>query len=184
MKIVLNTALNRFEALLSMDFQGDLAAVKTAGFKTDGPPTWSWWCVKVAALNKLRENRPNSGLEITNEAYDHYTRLMEMERQNAEARKLFAPIAEEQKKAKKQRRREQQKEQNYTTLVIPEKPGEDFDYIGKEDLPPQSLVVRDAYKRPTHPGPWCSYCGSPVYPYEKTDPIPTCLWCEKGLTRE
>jgi len=182
LNIVYNASYGRFEAQFSTDFNGDLATVKGAGFKCDGPPTWTWWTVKLASLNKLRENKPISGLTINESAFQQYTHLAEMEAKNAEARKAFAPVAEEQKKAKKQRKREEEKERTYTTLVIPPKPGELYDFIGAEDLPPMPPFE---FKNlpPPWTGPRCVYCRQPVYLYEKQEPIPTCIWCEKNLEK-
>lgn len=180
MNIVYNSADGRFEAQFSTDFNGDLAAVKGAGFKCDGPPTWIWWTVKLASLNKLRENKPISGLTINESAFQQYQTLSEMEAKNEAARAVFAPVKEEQKKAKKQRKREEVIERTYTKLVIPPKPGEFYDFIGVEDLPPMESKWK-ALERPPWTGPVCAYCNQPVYLYEKQEPIPTCLFCEKML---
>lgn len=175
MNIDYNSTYNRFEAQFSTDFQGDLASVKAAKFKCDGPPSWSWWTVKLEALNKLRENKPISGLTISDEAYAVYMRLSEMEARNAEARKLFAPVKEEQVKAKKQRKKEDLKERTYTTITIPPKPGRDYDYIGAEDLPPIT-PSKEAYVPPPPPTTICFMCSQPTYFYELPD---LCAWCEK-----
>ncbi len=171
MNIAFNAAYGRFEAQFSQDFQGDLAAVKAAKFRCDGPPTWLWWTVKIAALNHLRENKPASGLTISEEAYAHYTRLSELEAKNAEARALFQPIKDKQTKVKKERRKEQVKEQNYTTLEIPEK-----GYIGAEDLSPQPALEKP-YTPPPPPETTCYVCGQPTYFYELAD---LCLFCENN----
>lgn len=179
MNIVYNAQYGRFEAQFSTDFNGDLAAVKGAGFRCDGPPSWIWWTVKLASLNKLRENKPISGLTINESAFQQYTYLSDMERKNEEARAKFAPIKDEQKKAKKQRKREEQTERVYHKVVIPHKPGELYDFVGAEDLPPMESE-RTAPERPPWTGPRCVCCQQPVYFYEKQEP-PTCLWCEKTV---
>jgi len=164
-----------FIAQFSTDFNGDLNAVKTAGFRTTGPPQWFWYTSKLVALNKLRENKPVSGLTISEEAYTAYMRLSEIEARNAEARKLFAPIKEKQAKAKKERKKQELKDRTYTTIVIPEKPGQDYDHIGAEDLPP--IPPREnAYVPPPPPTTVCFMCLQPTYFYELAD---LCLWCEK-----
>lgn len=184
MNIRYNQLAGRFEAEFSTDFQGDLAAVKAGGFRCTGPDAWVWYTNKIPALDKLRANKPASGLTITNEALAVYQRLSEIERKNAEARAKFAPLAEKQneekKKAKKERRKQQLEEKTYSNITIPPKPGQGFDYIGKEDLPPMPPFE---FKNPPQPhqGPWCFICKAPVYPYEKQEPEPTCLWCEKSL---
>lgn len=180
MNIGYNTAFNRFEAQFSTDFQGDLAAVKTAKFKCDGPPTWTWWTAKLDALNKLRENKPTSGLTISEEAYAVYTRLSEIEKENAAAREKFKPIKEEQAKQKKQRRKEQIDQKKYVTIKIFPHPDDPWgDGVTKEDLPPMPPYENENKPEP-HFGPWCVYCRAPVFFFEKQEP-PTCLWCEKQL---
>lgn len=184
MNIIYNSAYGRFEAQFSTDFQGDLAAVKAAGFKCDGPPSWSWWTVKLASLNKLRENKPISGLTINESAFQQYTHLSEIEAKNEEARAKFAPIKEEQKKAKKQRKREEQIGRTYHKVVIPHKPGELYDFISVEDLP----LMESKWKAPERSpwtGPRCVKCQQPVYiEYEKVEPVPICLWCEAEIDRQ
>lgn len=105
-----------------------------------------------------------------------YMRLSEIEARNAEARKLFAPVKEKQVKEKKERRKREIKNLKYVTVVIPPKPGQDYDHIAAADLPPMP-PFEQKHKPAPHPGPWCAYCRAPVYFYEKQEP-PTCLWCE------
>ncbi len=170
MNIAYNITAARFEAQFSTDFQGDLAAVKAAKFRCDGPPSWLWWTVKLDALNALRENKPASGLTIDNAAFPYYTRLVEMETANAAARAKFAPIKEKQVKAKKERKKREDKERTYTTVVIPEK-----GYIGVEDLSPQPPSEKP-YIPPAPPETRCFMCQQPTYFYELPD---LCLYCEK-----
>ena len=165
-----------FEAEFTTDFHGDLAAVKAAGFRTTGPPSWTWWTTKLAVLNKLRENKPASGLTIAEDAYQAYLRLSEIEAKNAEVRAKFAPIKAEQDKVKKERKKKEVHDQTYIAVTIPSKPGSDFDYIGAEDLPPLP-PFESKNPIPPHLGPWCCVCSAPVYPYELLNP-PTCLFCE------
>jgi hypothetical protein len=164
-----------FEAEFTTDFNGDYAAVKAAGFRYDGAVR-IWHTEKLASLNKLRENKPASGLTIAEDAYQAYLRLTETERVNAEARAQFAPIKEEQDKAKKIRKKKEVHDQIYTAVVIPPKPGQDFDYVGVEDLPPMPPFESKHAPDP-HTGPWCHICAAPVYFYELQNP-PTCLFCE------
>ncbi len=166
-----------FVAEFTTDFNGDLAAVKAAGFRTTGPTDWIWYAAKLPVLDKLRANKPASGLTISEEAYVEYTRLTEMERVNAAARAQFAPIAEKQKKEKKERKKKEIKEQNSSIIVIPPKPDSCFDYIGAEDLPPMPPFEHKHAPQP-HAGPWCYVCAAPVYFYEKQEPTPICLFCE------
>ena len=38
-----------------------------------------------------------------------------------------------------------------------------------------------AFVPPAAPSIRCIFCSDPVYYYEKTDPLPICLWCEKTI---
>jgi hypothetical protein len=159
-----NAELRRFEAEFE-DFQGDLDAVRAAGFKTDGPPDWVWYSQRAGPLTKLRENRPASGLTITAEARAEYIPLAQVEAKNAETKAQFA---EHKKTLKKKLEVE---EQETKAFVIPKK-----GYIDATDLPVMTPIERP-YVSPPPPKEKCFICGSPVYFYEKQDP-PTCLWCE------
>lgn len=161
-----NISLRRFEAEFSSDFNGDLAAVKGAGFKTDGAPQWVWHTSKAGPLTKLREVRPASGLTITPEARSQYTPLAEMEAKNA---KIKAEAASHNKVQKKKLK---VAEQIANAIVIPAK-----GYIDASDLPPMPPSCYK-YTPPPRPETTCIICLAPVYFYEKQNP-PTCLYCEK-----
>src|SRR6266403_3443547 len=120
-----NGTYRRFEAEFSTDFNGDLAAVKAAGFKTDGAPGWIWYTYKAGPLTKLREARPASGLTISSEAREQYTCLWAVEEKNA---KLKAELTAHNKILKKKLKIE---EQEGKAMPIPEK-----GYIDASDLPP------------------------------------------------
>lgn len=158
MNLVWNKSIRRFEAQFT-DFAGDLAAVKAAGFKTDGPPSWVWWTHKVAVLNKLRKNKPSSGLLITDEALSEYTPLAEMEAKNEETKKLL-------KKAKGEA----------VKLRAPSWIPAGKDSLGPEDLPPYDSS-RSSFVRPIPPPTRCLLCGDPTYPIYEQENL--CLWCEK-----
>jgi len=160
-----NETFRRFEAEFSTDFNEDLAAVKTAGFKTDGAPGWVWYSYKAAPLQNLRENRPASGLTITPEAREQFAPLAQMEANNA---KLKADLAAHNKTLKKKLKIE---EQEGKATPIPAK-----GYIDASDLPPLTAACVK-YTPPPPPTALCIICKTPVYFYEKQDP-PTCLWCE------
>jgi len=164
-----NSGWNRFEAQFSTDFHGDLAAVKAAGFKTDGPPAWVWYTAKVPVLQKLRENKPPSGLEITEEAYAVYAPMAERYEKNLAVKKEAAVLV---KKAKK----EQKLDEEQPPVIIPHKPGELFDYIGQADMPYKESVAKPLIIHKLD-GPPCISCGDPIAFYEQQNP-PLCLWCE------
>jgi hypothetical protein len=158
----------RFVAVFSSDFQGDLAAVKAAGFKTDGPSGgWIWYTYKAGPLTTLRENRPTSGLTISQEAREQYTSLWAVEQNNE---KVKAELATHKKALKKKLKIEV--EQITHAVHIPEK-----GYIEASDLPPAQSVCKQ-FIPPNKPTTLCIICGDPVYFYEKQNP-PTCLWDEK-----
>ncbi len=170
MNIRYNAAFRRYEAEFTSDFNGDLSAVKNAGFKTDGPPAWVWYTAKIPVLNKLREHKPVSGLTITPDALEVYKVQAEQEARKAELKKQFSVL---EKKAKKERKDKEQEAATSTLFNIPE--GQIW--IGPEDLPPKPPFVSELPVPVPHKGPWCHVCGQPVYLYELQEP-PTCLWCE------
>jgi hypothetical protein len=160
-----NGTLRCFEAEFSSDFQGDLAAVKAAGFKTDGPPQWVWYTAKAGPLNKLREARPASGLTINPDAKQQFAVLYEVELSNA---KVKAELATHTKVLKKKLRVEE--EQVTHAVHIPPK-----GYIDATDLPPYTPPASTLPKPIPLVGPACIICGDILAFYEKL----ACLWCSK-----
>jgi hypothetical protein len=173
MNIRWDTTEQIFIAEFSQDFAGDLEAAKAAGFRTNGPPEWRWHAPSpgIKALNRLRKNRPQSGLTITEEALAIYKPLAEAEAKNAEVR---TKLAEEKKKAKKERKN---KELESTGNSMLEGLTSEKWWIGAEDLPP-APPFKSAYIPPTPPELKCFVCHQPLYPYEYTD-VAMCLWCAK-----
>jgi hypothetical protein len=161
-----NVSLSRFEAEFA-DFQGDFAAVKAAGFKTDGPPEWIWHTSKAGPLTKLRLERPASGLTISPDAKLQYTSLWAVESNNA---RVKAELAGHTKALKKKLKVEV--EQVTNAVHIPAK-----GYLDASDIPPVPSILKQ-FIPPDRPTTLCIVCADPVYFYEKQDP-PTCLWCEK-----
>jgi len=155
---------HRFVAEFSSDFQGDLAAVKEAGFKTTGAPEWIWYTSKAGPLTKLRTLRPGL-LTISPEARERYNSLSALEAKNEEIKAAA-------KKANKELKKTLAVEDKYVELVIPEK-----GYIDASDLPP-SKPFENAYIPPPPPDTRCIICDQPVYFYEQQDPL-VCLWCSK-----
>jgi hypothetical protein len=162
MRIIWNN--ERFEAEFS-EFQTDLESVKSAGFRTDGPPGWTWHTQRVACLNYLRKNRPKSGLIITEVALQKFNQLNEKAEQKAALKKQFQ---EANKKAKKQSK--DPEISGLTELVIPE----GKIWISREDLSPSKEFV-GTFTRPEPPKECCMICDDPIYFYEHL----ICLWCEK-----
>jgi hypothetical protein len=170
-----NGAFRRFEAEFSTDFQGDLAAVKAVGFKTDGPPEWIWYSYKAESLKKLRENRPASGLTITPEAREQFTSLVTVEEKNA---KLKAELAAHNKELKKKLKIT---DQDAKTASGPKMKmcAEGYMCISAEDLPPVETTYTK-YVAPIWDGPRCSICQSALLPFELHNPN-ICMWCEKTV---
>lgn len=160
----------QFEAEFSSDFQGDLEAVKEAGWRTTGAPAWLWYAPPpgIKALNRLREKKPASGLTITPEALEVYRPLAEQEAKNAEIRKAAAELA---KANKKQKKKEEQ--EAIASEIMPD----DKIYITAADLPPMP-PSENRYISPPPPKELCQFCGQPLYFYESKD---LCLFCEKQL---
>ncbi|SRR6266478_2623849 len=166
MNIRWNTVEGRFEAEFSSDFQGDLEAVKVAKFHTDGPPFWIWYAPSpgIAALTRLRANRPASGLTITPEALAVYQPLAQQEEKNDEVKKQ---LQEQKKKVKKE-----QKESSKCDWLPPGK-----DYLGAEDLPPMPPFISPHLVSKLEPIGVCRVCNQPTYGWPDLNDI--CLWCEK-----
>jgi len=156
----------RFEARFSQDFQGDLDAVKAAGFKADtSSGAWVWHTAKIPVLEKLREKRPASGISIDNDTFAKYKELSEQFRVNDEIKQAAKKLDKDRKKIEKHQAQEQA-----TADVFGDKM-----YITKEDLPPMPPSI-NPFVRPEPPKELCFICQDPLYFYELPD---ICLWCEK-----
>jgi hypothetical protein len=165
MRLKWNPAESCFEAEFQ-DFQGDLAAVKAAGFRTTGAPGWVWYTLKAEVLDKLRKNRPASGLTIIEDALVEYNRLKEQESKKAA---LLAELKVEKKKTEPKETK---------AYVVPE--GQEFGYNSVED---SDKRIRIGYVAPEFTGPRCVVCKGEVYFYEMQEP-PTCLSCEVMLDKQ
>jgi hypothetical protein len=154
MNVKWNSLLSRFEAEFSSDFQGDLSAVKAAGFKADtSSGSWVWWTGKVKVLQKLK---PASGRTMTEQAFAIYEPMAKIEEQNAATRKQFAAV---QKAAK-------------NTPA----PGTSDDkmWITAEDLPPWIPLNATVVRAPLPIG-LCEGCGETA---DLEQPSNLCFWCE------
>jgi hypothetical protein len=162
MRLIWNSKEGCFEAEFQ-NFQTDLDAVKAAGFKTTGPPEWKWYTCKIEPLDKLRENRPASGLTILEDALDAYNRI---KREKAAKDALLAEL----KAAKKEN-------PNSTGIkLIYEMCEQGFKCVQVEG----AGIGKAEYVPLVWSGPRCVICKDPVYFYEKQEP-PTCGWCEGQL---
>lgn len=197
MRIVWNQNEERFEAQFSGEkfseqWNADKTAAMDAGFKTTGAPAWLWCVSKPAALAKLREHRPGSGLTITKEALDRFNHLQGVEQKNAE---LKAWAKAEEKKLKKEREKEKIDEQRhaegdgdldtadqaYETRHYRETPEywKGKSEITRADLPADYLARFDKHEsipqRRATPLGKCKLCGDNTYYPEEPD---CCMWCE------
>lgn len=168
MRITWDTTEYRFVAELTPGdlWREDMEAVKSAGFKTTGPPSWQWFAVKAKPLNKLRETRPKSGLVLTELALEKYKQINQREEQKAALKKEF----EQAKKVAKKQSKDPEIS-GLTELIIPE----GKNWISKEDLPPWESKLTGTFTRPVPPTELCMICDEPIYFYEHL----VCLWCEK-----
>jgi hypothetical protein len=188
MRILWNENEKQFEAQLTKGemWQADQAAASDAGFRTAGPPAWIWRATRAAVLDKLKTNRPASGLTITKEALDAYNRLRAIEDRDAELKKF----AKEQKKLQK-------KEQEHRQIESEREPGDEVEpeyevrhyrkvpeywkgkhEITRADLPADVMARLDQRQpipvRKAEPIGKCKVCGEATYDPEESD---FCLWC-------
>lgn len=191
MNIRWNATERRFEAEFSSDFQGDLAAVKTAKFRTTGPPDWLWCAEKIPAIIKLRENRPASGLTITPEALEIYTQMAALYEANEAVKKQLADARKAQKKIQKDLDSADDRAARLLSHAEGVLSPESQAFIawheawGAGTLPPKpvSTWVCPIVIIRVDTGVRCMDCGDQVEFYECQDP-PLCLWCEKMRDEE
>ena len=170
MRIIWSDIEQAFQAELTPgdQWRADMEAAKDAGFKTQGPPQWTWQTQKASVLNKLRKNRPASGLTLTEVALQHYKSISEKEEKKAEIKKAFETAKKAADKVS-----DDPKISGLTPMLIPA----GKDWISKEDLPPFIPKVKPFIFGPL-PNLTCFICEDLVYFYERTYPTPVCLWCE------
>jgi hypothetical protein len=189
MRITWNKNEERFEAQFTSgpEWHADKAAAMDAGFKTTGEPAWVWFVHKSAALAKLREHRPGSGLTISKEALDRFNYLQKVEQKNAE---LKAYAKEQEKRIKREREREKiaALHEKDGEVVEPEYEPSHFqatpDYwkgkneITRADLPADVMarfVQHESIpQRRAEPLGKCKICGDSTYFPEDSD---LCFWC-------
>jgi hypothetical protein len=160
---------NRFIAQFS-DFQNDLDSVKTAEFRTSGPPGWLWFAPTpgIKALDRLRKSPPKSGLEITTLALEHYKSLTEKQLEKDNLRKQF-------KRAQKQAKKPVKSCEVSTDGMY-------FDQdiqIWCFPIMPSKIEFILMYTRPADPEERCLLCDSPLYPPFE-DHRTFCMHCEKS----
>jgi hypothetical protein len=176
MLITYNPTEHRFELVLQSGpaWQAEMQLAQKAGFKCDGPPSWTWATMKALTVAKLKENRP-AILEITPQALEEFNKLISQEQENQK-------IVDQVKELKKEQRKKEKKAERIEELTasIPayfQGKGE----IGREDLPREFIervnkkeIVLD---KSNPPDLRCLYCNEFVYFYERQEPA-TCIHCE------
>jgi len=172
------------------NFQDNLDKAKGAGFKTTGPPQWVWYTDKIKVLKKLRENKPAEGLTITDEARKEFdSRLIEEDKKEEVlkwARDQKARLAglptEDEKKAKREERERKRIDAGKGPIVRKPRQARSGGRVERVEVKYEPMAY-NKFIPPPPPSILCLYCKDPVYEkYEKVDPLPICLWCEKTIT--
>ena len=165
MKIIWNAVFRQFEAVLTQgpNWSNDQQSVKSAGFKTEGPPNWVWLTQRALPLTTLRDSKPLSGLTITSDALENYKRLKAQEDLNAAVKAQFKAARKDLKKDETSLKGFEMSPEGFLSLIV-----EPVEFkIWKLIPPPSPLLL-------------CRVCQSPVYFYESQNP-PICLDCEFDL---
>lgn len=163
MRIIWNPDFKQFEAQLSSGehWGQDQQAVKTAGFKTEGPPDWKWVAFRAAVLTKLKSAKPESGITITPDALTNYQRLKTLEDANVAVKIAL-------KAHQKELGKVEDPTKGFKMVMGPE------GFLIAEIEPRDTEITK--FPPLTPPGK-CSVCQAAVYSFEKQDPL-TCLDCE------
>lgn len=165
MRVIWNSEEQKFQAEFAQEhWRGDMEAAKAAGFRTSGPPAWLWTTSKASVLNKLRKNRPASGLTLTEVALEKFKFRDKQDTQKAELKKAFKVASKASKKVSLDPRIS-----GLTQMKVPAK-----GYITAEDLPPYTPIYK-GFVPPAPPDELCLICDEPIYFYEHL----VCLFCEK-----
>lgn len=190
MQIIWNTKDFCWELIFDRNnFQNNLDCAKGAGFKTTGPPSWIWYTEKVKVLKAIRENRPTEGLTITEEARKEFNdRVIEEDKKEAVmkyARDVKARLAgkptEDERKAKREEREKARTAKGKGPVVKKVRQARGGAHIPKEVVKYEPSN-KPKFVPPPPPTTLCIFCGDPVYEiYEKIDPLPICIWCEKTI---
>ena len=158
---------NRFQAELTPgeNWRNDLDCVKSAKFITDGAESgWIWYTTRVVPIDKLKKDRPLSGLVLTELAFKKYTELSRKQQEKEELKKQFK---KEQKKANKKAKESEVELPTYVdeetgiTCILVSPPAERF----------KSMYPKVDYSKL----PKCMICEEPLFP--PFDGNLVCGWC-------
>lgn len=158
---------NKFQAELAQGekWREEMELVRGLGFKTSGPPNWTWTTGRASIVEKLKGK-----CSMSADAFKQFQIISDVEKKVLEAKKALKKADKEAKKASLD-----PKISGLVTLEIPAK-----GYIEASDLP-ASTQMFEIYKPPAPPKSTCMICDEPVYLYEKET---ICLWCEKELDND
>lgn len=191
MRITWNENEKQFESQFATgdQWQADKDAASSAGFRTDGPPTWTWRAQKASVLTKLKASASTlsfSPISITREAMDAYNRL----RKSEESVEELKEYAKQQKKLQKKAHEREQIKAEQDGEVEPEYEARHYykvpEYwkgkqeITRDDLPADTVARLNKHellpvRRDAEPIGRCVFCGELTYEPEQSD---RCLWCE------
>ena len=153
MRITWNPLESRFEGE-EISVPSDIPFVRSAKWRTDGPPQWIWWCLKASQTGRPSRRRNHHLVcESRLPLLEKFKELKEIEDKNA-------AVMAELKAARKAQKKE----------VRLEEVDSDFVTYGGQDG--ESRI----WSKPVVPPPdlLCHVCLTPVYFYEIQNP-PTCL---------
>ena len=169
------------------DFKTDLELAKAAGFQTSGPPQWIWYTTKSKVLKKLKELRPE-GIVIAQDALEMFKAVCVEEDKRAETKRIVADLKAKAAGKPTQAEKEAKRKEREAVRVakglgpIERKPRQARGGMRAEAINEIKYEVPYiAFVPPAAPHTRCIFCSEPVYYYEKTDPLPICLWCEKTI---
>jgi hypothetical protein len=160
MRLIWSNENNWFQAEYQRD---DVDFLKTAKFRTLGPPQWIWYAPPpgIVALDRLRKNPPPSGLIITELALERYNSAKEQFNKKTEVKKLYEHAKQVAEEAAAPKWETYQDPDTGITCFI---------------VKPIEEVFHWKFTPPIPPAEYCFVCGSPVYLLDYPD---LCLWCSK-----
>lgn len=161
MRIIWNENRSWFQAELTQGelWQNDKDSLQAAGFRTEGPPSWTWYATRSKTLTKLRDLKPKSGIVLTELALEKYN--------------FFEKKITEKTALKKQAKQ----------ILKEADSGQPFEEYFDEGLGFMCALVKSkksdfVWIPPVHPQPeaFCIICGDGLYLMDYRD---VCLWCDK-----
>lgn len=169
MRIVWSEQENYFQAEIppGENWRDDMELVRSVGFRTSGPPMWPWFTTKYAPLEKLRDQKPKSGLTITELALQKYKFLKEQADQKDAIKDQFKKaVRDAEERAPSKWPQYKDPETGITCFVV--------------EPTDESFVWK--YIPPPPPNKLCLGCDGPMYfPF---DDRAYCMYCEIGFEKK